>query len=252
MTVYPGLDGRVALITGANAGIGRAIAETFAESGAVVVGLDMNETPHDDGPHFDDVVDEGRLIVGDVTESADVEEAITAAEEYGDLHSVVNNAGISGHGRIDEVTIEEWRQSFAVHVEGVYHVCQRALPKMAERGSGSVVNLSSTAALGAYTGANDYSAAKGALTSLTRALAAEFSPEGVRVNAVAPGFIKTKMNEHVWRDNEDFMQSPLMERTLLPYAGDPEDVAEVIGFISSDAARFITGQIIPVDGGWTT
>jgi NAD(P)-dependent dehydrogenase (short-subunit alcohol dehydrogenase family) len=123
---------------------------------------------------------------------------------------------------------------------------------MADSGAGSVVNLSSTAALGARMGANDYSAAKGAVTSLTRALAADFSPAGVRVNAVAPGFIKTKMNEDVWRDNEDFMQSSSMERTLLPHAGNPEDVAEVIGFLSSDAARFVTGQIVPVDGGWTT
>lgn len=252
MTVYPGLADCVALVTGANAGIGRATSETFAESGAVVVGMDLNWIPHADGPHFNEVVDEGRLVVGDVTDPDDADEAVAAAKAYGDVHAVVNNAGIAGHGRIDESTIEEWRRSFAVHVEGAVHVCQRVLPGMADRGAGSVVNLSSTAALGAYTGANDYSAAKGALTSLTRALAADFSPEGVRINAVAPGFVKTKMNEDVWRDNEEFMQSPSMERTLLPYAGDPEDVAEVAGFLSSNAARFVTGQVVPVDGGWTT
>lgn len=252
MTVYPGLDDRVALVTGANAGIGRAVSKTLAESGAVVVGMDVNETPHDDGSHFEEVVDEGRLVVGDVTDPDDVDEAIDAAEAYGGVHAVVNNAGIAGHGRIDESTIEDWRRSFAVHVEGTFYVCRRVLPEMADRGAGSVVNLSSTAALGARMGANDYSAAKGALTSLTRALAADFSPAGVRVNAVAPGFIKTKMNEDVWRDNEAFMQSSSMERTLLPHAGEPEDVAEVIGFLSSDAARFVTGQIVPVDGGWTT
>lgn len=246
------LDGRVALVTGASAGIGRAIASTLSDSGATVVGLDLNETPHDGGKHFDTVVDSGGLVVGDVSDPDDVDEALDVAADYGDLHVVVNNAGIAGHGRIDESTLDEWRRSFRVHVEGTFHVCQRALPEMADRGAGSVVNLSSIAALGGYEGAADYSAAKGALTSLTRQLAADFSPSGVRVNAVAPGFIKTEMNAERWRDNDDFPDdSPSMQRTLLPFAGEPEDIAGMVDFLASDTARFITGQVIPVDGGWT-
>lgn len=243
----------VAVVTGAASGIGRAIAVTLAEHGAFVVGLDRREHPRGDGPSFREVVERGELVRGDVTNPGDVERALAAAAERGGATIAVNNAGVGSQGRIDEVSLEEWRRAFAVHVEGAYHLCRRVLPAMADRGDGAVVTTSSMWGVRGFPGRADYAAAKGALVNLTRQLATDFSPAGVRVNAVAPGFVKTEFSAGVWRDDEaraydlEYVES----RTLLPYLGEPEDVGNVVAFLASDAARFVTGQTVVVDGGWT-
>ncbi|GAB7092844.1 3-oxoacyl-[acyl-carrier-protein] reductase [Halorubrum luteum] len=268
LATYPSLNGEVALITGASSGIGRSIARRLSEDGAAVVGLDLSKAPNDGGPSFDDVVSTGELVVGDVTEQPDVEAAFdTAVSAFGPVSILVNNAGIAGHGRIEEITPEEFRQSLAVHLEGIYNTSSYVLPRMADDGSGSVINLSSIAGVGGYPRTADYGAAKGGVANLTRQLAVDYSPAGVRVNAVAPGFIKTEMNAGVWKDSNGSDdetepssvsgEGPVVDydlitaRTLTPWLGEPSDVAAVVAFLASDAARFVTGQIIPVDGGWT-
>lgn len=247
------LTGETAVVTGAASGIGRAISDTLSDRGAHVVGLDLRAEPRDEGESFADVVETGELVGGDVSDPDDVERALERAREYGDVSIAVNNAGIGSQGRIDEVTLDEWRRAFSVHVDGAYNVCSRVLPAMAERGEGAVVTTSSMWGLRGFPERADYAAAKGALVNLTRQLATDFSPEGVRINAVAPGFIKTERNASVWRDDaaSDYDREFAESRTLLPYLGEPEDVANVVGFLASDAARFVTGQTIVVDGGWT-
>jgi NAD(P)-dependent dehydrogenase (short-subunit alcohol dehydrogenase family) len=251
------LDGHTAVVTGANSGIGRATSALFAESGASVVGLDVSDDPNDGGAHFDDVVDDGELVVGDVSDPDDVDALFAAAESYGDVSIAVNNAGIGSHGSIDEVDIEEWRRMYAIHVEGAYHVCRRAIPGMVERGDGRIVNMSSVGALVPYQQSADYASAKGALVSMTRQLAGDYSGDGVRVNAVAPGIIRAGLEK---ADLEGKTAEELgdqarlvsaTERTLLPYIGDPEDVAHAVTFLCSDAARFVTAQVLAVDGGWS-
>lgn len=258
---FSSIDGTVALVTGAASGIGRAVSARLAENGATVVGLDVSEEPGDGGPTFDDVVPDGELVTGDVSDPSDVDRAVDRAALRGPLSIVVNNAGIAGHGSLVDVDVDSWRRSFAVHVEGTYNVCRRALPAMVDAESGSIVNVSSVAGVGGYPRTADYAAAKGAITNLTSQLAVDYSPYGVRVNGVAPGFIKTAMNERIWKDpggDEDadgpaprITYERVTDRTLLPRLGEPGDVANLIAFLASDASDFITGQVVPVDGGWT-
>jgi NAD(P)-dependent dehydrogenase (short-subunit alcohol dehydrogenase family) len=251
------LDGHTAIVTGAGAGIGRATAELFSERGATVVGLDIDAEPHDGGPHFDDLVDEGELVVGDVADPDDVDELFETCRTHGEPSIVVNNAGIGSRGTIEEISLDMWREMYSIHVEGAYHVCKRAIPSMVEHGDGRIVNMASVGALVPYQESADYASAKGALVSMTRQLAGDYSEDGVRVNAVAPGIIRPDV------EKEDLVgksaaelgdQARLVDvtrRTLLPYIGDPEDIAEAVAFLSSDAARFITAQVLSVDGGWS-
>jgi NAD(P)-dependent dehydrogenase (short-subunit alcohol dehydrogenase family) len=255
-TQYPGIEDRVALVTGASSGIGRETAALLSDNGASVIGLDISEEPGDDGPHFDDVVDEGELVVGDVSDQSDVADAVETARSYGTVSIAVNNAGIAGNGRITDITSEDWDRSFSVHADGTFNVCKEVLPLMVDQNEGSIVNVSSIAGIRGYGSAADYSAAKGGISALTRQLAVDFSPDGIQINAVAPGFIKTQMNASVWRDQEEtdawIDYDTATSKTLLPRLGEKEDIAEVITFLASDASSFMTGQVLPVDGGWSS
>lgn len=251
------LDGHVAAVTGAGAGIGRATASLLSDHGATVVGLDIDSEPHDGGPHFDDVVAEGSFVVGDVSDPDSVDDLFEAAREYDDPSIVVNNAGIGSRGTIEEVDLEMWREMYQIHVEGAYHVCRQALPEMVARGDGRIVNMASVGALVPYQESADYASAKGALVSMTRQLAGDYSEHGVRVNAVAPGIIRPNVEKEdlVGKSEEELGDQGRLadatNRTLLPYIGDPEDVAEAVTFLCSDAARFVTAQVLSVDGGWS-
>lgn len=248
-----------AVVTGAASGIGRATAAELSECGAYVVGIDVDSDPADGRRSFDECVETGRLVEGDVADRTVVTAAVrTATEEGPGAPTVaVNCAGVGSSGRFEDVTVEDLRRTYRVHVEGTFNVCRAVLSGMYEAGGGAIVNTGSIAAGLGWPGTADYTPAKGAIEAMTRQLAAEASPEGVRVNAVSPGFVKTGMNADVW-DSEATSKfddrvdvDVARERTLTPYLGEPSDVAAVNAFLASDAARFVTGQVIPVDGGWT-
>jgi gluconate 5-dehydrogenase/2-deoxy-D-gluconate 3-dehydrogenase len=243
------LDGRVALVTGGGAGIGRATAQALAQAGAQVAVTDIDLAAAEavaaeigrGEAHRLDVVDEA--AVGAVVEAI--------AARYGRIDILVNNAGLGARMPTVDLPTERWRQVMAINLDGSFF-CARAVGRhMLAAGQGAVVNLASIMGLvGATQYPNlAYHSAKGALVNFTRALACEWAPHGVRVNAVAPTFARTRLTEPLLADKE--MERTLLRETPLGRFVEPDEVAAAILFLASDAAAMITGVTLPVDGGWT-
>jgi NAD(P)-dependent dehydrogenase (short-subunit alcohol dehydrogenase family) len=243
------LDGRVAMVTGGGRGIGRATAQALAQAGAHVAVTDIDLAAAEavaaeigrGEAHRLDVVDEAGVAV--------VVEEI--AGRHGRIDILINNAGLGARMPTVDLPTERWRQVIAINLDGSFF-CARAVGRhMLAAGQGAVVNLASIMGLvGATQYPNlAYHSAKGALVNFTRALACEWAPHGVRVNAVAPTFARTRLTEPLLADKE--MEQKLMRETPLGRFVEPEEVAAAILFLASDAAAMITGVTLPVDGGWT-
>jgi NAD(P)-dependent dehydrogenase (short-subunit alcohol dehydrogenase family) len=251
MTDYLGmlrLAGRVALVTGGGNGIGRATCHALAQAGAHVAVTDV------DAPAASKVADEigGEAHRLDVADEAQVREVVAAiAGRHGRLDILVNNAGLGARVPTVEMPTERWRQVLAVNVDGAFFCAREAGRHMLAAGQGAVVNLASIMGLvgGAHYPNLAYHTAKGAIVNLTRALACEWAPQGVRVNAVAPTFARTRLTEPLLAD--EAMAARLMQDTPMGRFARPEEVAAAILFLASDAAGMITGVTLPVDGGWT-
>ena len=243
------LDGRVALVTGGGNGIGRATCHALAQAGAAVVVGDI------DGPAAEAVAGEigaGLPLRLDVADEESVRSGIAGiAERHGRIDILVNNAGLGARMPSIDLPAERWRQVQAVNVEGSFFCAREAGRHMLAAGCGAVVNVASIMGLvgGAHYPNLAYHTAKGAIVNFTRALACEWAPSGVRVNAVAPTFAKTRLTEPLFADTE--MEQRLLRDTPMGRFVLPEEVASAILFLASDAASMITGAILPVDGGWT-
>jgi NAD(P)-dependent dehydrogenase (short-subunit alcohol dehydrogenase family) len=247
------LDGRIALVTGAARGLGRAIALALAEAGADVA-LGLREASHDGGL-AGEIRSIGRRALPlqmDVTRRGEVEAAVAeTVAQLGSLDLLVNNAGGgAGHVPAEEVPVDEFQRTLAVNLEGTFHACQAAFVPMRDQRFGRIVNVSSQAALVALPGEAAYCAAKAAVSHLTRCLAVEWGRHGINVNAVAPTFIRTPGTEPALTDPG--FRAEVQERiAALHRIGEPDDVAGAVVFLCSPAASLITGEVLVIDGGWT-
>ena len=249
------LKDKVALITGAASGIGRASALRFAQEGAKVVAVDIQGESADETAVL--IRAEGGTatsIYADVTDSDAVRRMIsTAIEAYGRLDILFNNAGISIRGTILDMDEQSFDQLFAVNVKGVFLGCKEAIPIMKSQGGGAILNTASQMGLVGIEASAVYPATKGAVIQLTRCLALDHAADGIRVNSICPGPIDTPMvrrNREETGDPEAALRERL-ERIPLARIGTAEEMASVAAFMCSDEASFITGAAIVADGGWT-
>jgi 3-oxoacyl-[acyl-carrier protein] reductase len=244
-------DGRVAIITGAARGIGAGTAKRFADEGAAVAVLDINEEQAQEtavGLGASRAVG----IACNVTDAASVESAVgRVVDELGGLHVLINNAGITRDNLLFKLTEDDWDAVIDVHLKGAFLMSKAAQKTFVDQKYGKILNLSSISANGNRGQAN-YSAAKAGVQGFTRTLALELGPFGVNVNAIAPGFIATEMTDDTARrlkmDVEEFRKLNA-EANPVKRVGFPEDIAAAAAFLCSDEASYITGQTLYVDGG---
>lgn len=234
------LQDKVCIITGAAQGIGKQIAKQFADDGAIVYACDRQDFTSDN--------DRIRPLVMDVTDAGSVKAAFMQIyKAEGRIDCLVNNAGIVYNRKIGMIVREETERMFLVNVIAVLEMIQLVSRLMARNGGGSIVNIASVTAVLGSPGQVAYSATKGAIISMTKSAAKELAPQGIRVNAVAPGIVKTERFAELYEANGEKIDARI-QRIALGRLGTPEDIANACAFLASDRASYISGQILEVDG----
>jgi len=242
------LTGKVAVVTGAGRGIGRAIALKLSKLGASVV-INYRSSIKEAQELIDEIKSNGgnaEAVQGDVSSLEDAEKVVKfAVEKFGRLDILVNNAGITKDTLLLRMKEEDFDKVLEVNLKGVFNCTKHASAIMLKQKSGRIINISSVIGLIGNAGQANYAAAKAGIIGFTKSIAKELGGRGITVNAIAPGFISTDMTEVL----SDKVKEKLLESVPLRKLGSPEDVANLAGFLASDNASYITGQVINVDGG---
>lgn len=244
------MDKKVAVVTGGSRGIGKAISESLAEAGYFVV-INFRSREEEAKEVLDLIKSsggDGMLYQSDISNYAAVETMMDAIiKETGGIDVLVNNAGITKDQLMLRMTEDEFSSVVDVNLKGTFNCVKSVTRSMFKRRSGVIINISSVIGLVGNVGQVNYAASKAGIIGMTKALAKEYAARGIRVNAVAPGFIDTDMTEGLTED----VKNAILEKIPLNCLGAPEDVANLVQFLASDKAKYITGQILAVDGGMT-
>lgn len=245
------MKGRVALVTGARTGIGEAAARMFAQAGATVVLVGR----HEPAQQAEQLVKEGYQAISLRCDVANEEEVKNVVEEivrrFGRLDMAYNNAGIqSPITEVADLDTKEYDNVMDINLRGIWHCMKYELQQMRKQGSGAIVNCSSLGGLVGIAGRAVYHASKHGVLGLTKSAALEYAPQGIRINAICPGIIYTPMVEHMMQGEAEEMEA-LMRTVPIKRIGKPEEVAAAVLWLCSDAASYVIGQSIPVDGGYT-
>jgi meso-butanediol dehydrogenase/(S,S)-butanediol dehydrogenase/diacetyl reductase len=237
---------KTVIITGAASGIGRGVAERFAQEGANLVLCDVDKAKLDEAVRTLGSVPTLAMRC-DVSRFDEIQSIVKAAvSRFGALHVMVNNAGIAAEGSALDVSIEDWDKTIGTDLTGVFYGCRAALPELVKT-KGSIVNTASVSGLGADWAMCAYNAAKGGVVNLTRSIALDFGRHGVRANSVCPSLTETGMTKDMVADKA--LVAKFMERLPLGRVAQPDDIAAVVAFLASEDARFVNGVNMPVDGG---
>jgi NAD(P)-dependent dehydrogenase (short-subunit alcohol dehydrogenase family) len=248
------LDNKTALVTGGGSGIGRAASLAYAKDGARVVVADVNvEGGEETVQMIKETGGEAILVHADVSNPEDTQAMVDqAVGAFGSLDCAFNNAGIGG-GRDRLLTAdyleEDWDRVISINLKGVWLCMKAEIPQMLKQGSGAIVNTASIAGLVGLSGTVAYVAAKHGVTGLTKAAAMEYAKSGIRVNAVCPGYIETPLVQGIF-DRVEGYRERVAARHPMDRLGEPEEIAQAVVWLSSDAASFVTGHNMPVDGGY--
>jgi 3-oxoacyl-[acyl-carrier protein] reductase len=243
------LTGRVALVTGAARGIGKAIALTLAREGALVVIIDVDqEGLHQVAQEIEKMGRQAKAVKADVSQRQEVQRLVSEAIfTFGKIDILVNNAGIIRRGTFVEHNVQDWEKVLSVNLGGTFNCSKEVVPQMIKQRGGKIINITSIAGkVGDLTAAPSYGTSKGAINTLTFSLARELAPYGITVNAIAPHAIETEMSAE-WSEEK---RRQIVESIPLKRLGKPEEVAEAVAFLASDGANFITGEILDVNGGY--